>query len=97
MARDSQIIQNNKLFAISLQCLTKEVSDEVNFFHADMHEPFLQVNTITLIGMVNHWQSSQNSKLAIPLRYLKKTKLEMKLTFCVQINLKVSWKLISTI
>ena len=40
MARDSQIIQNNK-FAILLQYLKKEVSDEVYFFYADFHEAFL--------------------------------------------------------
>ena len=64
MARHAQITQNNK-FAISLQYLTKEVSDEVDFLHAEEHEGFLQVNTMILIGMVRHGQSSQNSKFAM--------------------------------
>ena len=36
MARHAQITQNSK-FAISLQYLNKEVSDEVDFLHADRH------------------------------------------------------------
>ena len=39
MASHAQISQNNKL-AISLQYLQKEVSDEVNFLHADKHERY---------------------------------------------------------
>ena len=64
MARHVQITQNNK-FAISLQYLTKEVSDEVDFLHAEEHEGFLQVDVMILIGMVRHCQSSQNSKFAM--------------------------------
>ena len=45
MARHAQITQNNK-FAISLQYLKKEVSDEVDFLHADKHESFLQIDTM---------------------------------------------------
>ena len=45
MARHAQITQNNK-FAISLQYLKKEVSDEVDFLHADKHESFLQTDTM---------------------------------------------------
>ena len=36
VARHAQISQNNK-FAISLQYLKKEVSDEVDFLHANKH------------------------------------------------------------
>ena len=43
MARHAQITQNNK-FAISLQYLKKEVSDEVDFLHADKHESVLQID-----------------------------------------------------
>ena len=39
VARHAQITQNNK-FAISLQCLNKNVSDEVDILHADDHESF---------------------------------------------------------
>ena len=44
MARHSQITQNNK-FAISLQYVKKEVSDAVDFLHADKHESLLQIDT----------------------------------------------------
>ena len=45
MARHAQITQKDK-FAISLQYLKKEVSDEVDFcMHADKHENFLQSDT----------------------------------------------------
>ena len=69
MARHAQITQNNK-FAISLQYLKKEVSDEIDFLHADKHESLLQIDTMTLIGIVKHSQSSQNSKFTMSLQYL---------------------------
>ena len=67
MARHAQITQDNK-FAISLQYLKKELSDEVDFLHADQHESLLQIDII-ILGMVKH---SQNSKFAMSLQYLKK-------------------------
>ena len=45
--------------------------DEVDFFPADKHENSLQIDTMILMGMVRHPQSSQNSKLAMFLKYLK--------------------------
>ena len=42
MVRHAQITQNSK-FAISLQCLKKEMSDEVDFLHADKYQSFLKV------------------------------------------------------
>ena len=71
MARHAQITQNNK-FAISLQYLKKELSDEVGFLHADKHESLLQIDSMILMGMVKHSQSSQNSEFAMSLQYLKK-------------------------
>ena len=60
-------------FAISLQYLKKEVSDEdKHFLHADKHESLLQIDTMILTGIVRHSQSSQNSKFTISLQYLKK-------------------------
>ena len=53
MARHAQITQINR-FAIFLQYLKKEVSDEVDFLHADKHESLLRINTMILTGMVNH-------------------------------------------
>ena len=49
MARHAQITQKNK-FAICLQCLNKNVSDEVGFLHADDHESFPESDTIILHG-----------------------------------------------
>ena len=49
--------------------------------------------------MARHAQITQNNKIAIlhnSLQYLKK-KLEIKLIFCMQINIKVFYKLISTL
>ena len=60
----------------------KEVSDEVDFLHATKLEILLQIDTMILIRIVEHSQSSQNSKFTMPLQYLKK-KLEMKLIFCM--------------
>ena len=71
IARHAQITQNNK-FAISLHYLKKEVSDEVDFLHADKYESLLQIDVVILMGMVKHSQSSQNSKFAMSLQYLKK-------------------------
>ena len=58
--------QNNK-FAIRLQYLKKEVGNEVDFSHSDKHESFLEISTM----MVKHFQSSQNSKLAMSLQHIK--------------------------
>ena len=71
MARNAHIIQNNK-FAISLQHIKKQVSDGVDFLHADKHERLLQIDSITLMQMVKYSQSSQNSMFAVSLQYLKK-------------------------
>ena len=50
VASHAQIFQNNK-FAIYLQYLKKEVSDEVGFLHADeTHESFLQIDTMIFNG-----------------------------------------------
>ena len=53
------------------------------FLHADKHENLLQIGTMILMGMVEHSQSSENSRFAMFLQYLKK-KLEVKFIFCVQ-------------
>ena len=56
-----------------MQYLKKEVSDEdKHFLHADKHESLLQIDTMILIGIVKHSQSSQNSKFTMSLQYLKK-------------------------
>ena len=68
----------------------KEVSDEVDFLHADKHESFLQIDTLILMGMVKHCQSLKNSKFAMSLQYLIK-EVGDEVDFCMQINIKVSY------
>ena len=48
------------------------MNDEVDFLHVDKHESLLQIDAIILVEMVKHFQSSQNSKLAMSLQYPKK-------------------------
>ena len=55
-----------------MQYFKKEWSDEVDFLHADKHESLLQIDSMILMGIVKHSQSSQNSKFAMSLQYLKK-------------------------
>ena len=73
MVRHARITKNNK-FAISLQYLKKEVSDEVDFLHVKKHESSIQIETMMIFDgdMVKQSQSSQNSKFAMSLQYLKK-------------------------
>ena len=51
-------ITQNKKFANSLKYLKKEVSDEVDFLHADKHESLLEIDTMILMGMIKHSKSS---------------------------------------
>ena len=53
VARHAQITQNSK-FAVSLQCLKKEVSDEVDFLHTDKRENFLQIDTMIFDFLCHH-------------------------------------------
>ena len=48
------------------------MNDEVNFLHAGKHGSLLQIDTIILMRMVKHLQSSLNSTFAMSLQYLKK-------------------------
>ena len=69
---------------MSLQYLKKEVTQEVNYWHADKHQSLLLVDFNTfgikvsfkvlsvLMGMIKHSQSTQNNKFQISLQYLKK-------------------------
>ena len=49
-----------------------------------------------LMEMVKHFQSSQNSKFTMSVQYLKK-EVRDEVDFCMQINIKVAYKLISTL
>ena len=42
------------------------------FLHAEKHESLLQIDIMILTGTIKHTQSSQNSKFAMSLKYLKK-------------------------
>ena len=98
VTRHAQITQNKK-FAISLQQRKREVNDKVDFLHAGKHENLLQIDTMILMEMVKHFQSSQNSKFTMSVQYLKKEVRDEVdfLLFCMQINIKVTYKLISTL
>ena len=48
------------------------MKDEVDFLPADKHESLLQIDTMILMGIVRHPQSSPDSKLTMSLQYLKK-------------------------
>ena len=58
VGRHAEITQNNK-FDISLQCLKKEVSDEVDFFHTNRHESCLQIETMIFDGDGQAFQKFQ--------------------------------------
>ena len=55
----------------------KEVNDEVDFLHVEEDVGFQQINTMVLIGMVKHSQSSQNSNFLMSLQYLKQVRDEV--------------------
>ena len=46
------------------------MNDEVDYFHAGKHENLLQIDTMILMEMVKHFQSSQNSKFTMSVQYL---------------------------
>ena len=48
------------MFAISLQYLKKDMSDEIDFLHAGNHESSIQIDTMVLMGMAKHSQTSWN-------------------------------------
>ena len=71
MTAHTETTQNNE-FAISLQYLKKEVSDEVYFLHVDKHENLIQIDTMIWMGIAKHSQSFENNKFVLCLQYLKK-------------------------
>ena len=48
------------------------LSNEVDFLLADKHESLLRIDSMILMWMVKLFQSSQNSKFAMSLQYIKK-------------------------
>ena len=71
VTRHAQSTQNNQ-FAISLQYLKKDVSDELDFLHAYKHKGLLQIDTMTLMEICRHYQKSQNNEFSMSLQYFKK-------------------------
>ena len=45
---------------------------EADFLHAGNYENLLQIDSMILMDMVKHFQSSQNSKFTMSIEYLKK-------------------------
>ena len=71
------------------------MSDEVDFLHAGKHESLLQIDTMILMG--REWSSIPKVPKIASLQCLyniSKKELEMKLIFCLYINIKVSCKVI---
>ena len=95
VASNVEITQNKK-FVISLQYLKKEVRNKVDFLHEDIHESLLQVDTMILMGMVKHSKVPKMASLQWVYNISKKN-LKRKLIFCMEINIKVTYKLISTL
>ena len=71
------------------------MSDEVDFLHEDKHESLLKIDTMILMGMVKHSQSSQIIKLAMSLQCLKK-EVRDEVDFLHADKYEVSNKFIST-
>ena len=72
------------------------MNDKVDFLHAGKHKNLLQIDTMILMEIVKHLQSSQNSKFTMSEQYLKKEDRD-KLIFRMQVSIKVAYKLISTL
>ena len=72
------------------------MNDEVDFLHVGKNKNLIQIDTIILMGMVKHFESSQNSKFAVSLQYLK-IEVRDEVDFYMQINIKVAYKLLSTL
>ena len=68
VTRHAQSTQNKFVY---LAISPEKHGDEVDFLPADKHESLLQIDTMILMGIAKHSQSSQNSKLAMFLQYLK--------------------------
>ena len=89
-------ITRNRKFVISLQYLKREVNGEVDFLHPGKHEKLLQIDTMIL----RIWSIiSKFPKIASLqcLYNISEKKIVMMLVFCMQISIKVAYKLISTV
>ena len=74
------------------------MSNELDFMHADKHESFLQIDAMIFDGDGQAFPKfSKIASLQCLYTMYQKRGLEMKLIFCMEINIKVSYKLISTL
>ena len=73
------------------------MSGEVNFLHASKRESLPQIDTMIMMGMIKHSKSSQNSKFAISLQYLRKDVSDEVEYLHADKHQRVSYKLISTL
>ena len=94
VARHAQIAQNNK-FVISLQNVLKKWVAKLIFHMQISMKVSWKLVVLILMEIVKH---SQNCKFTTSLQYLKKKKKKKKkkdADFCMQINIKVFYNLIS--
>ena len=98
VARHAQSTENNK-FAISLQYLKENVKDKVDFLLIDKSQRFRQMDNI-ILDFRCVWPGisklSEMTSLLFLCNILRK-KWVMKLIFCMQINIKVSYKFVTTL
>ena len=69
--KHSLITQSNK-FGISLQYLKKEVKIGGHFWHADNRQSFYKLVLSFLMEVARHVQNTENRKLVVFLKYIKK-------------------------
>ena len=91
LPRDAQSNQNK--FMLFLQYLKAKVRDEVDFSSADKLQRLVQIDTVILGVCGQACLNTQNNMFVISLQYFKKGRV-MKLILCMQISVKVSYKLI---
>ena len=68
----AKLIKRTSLLFLCNILRKKYISDEVDFLHADKYESMLQIDTMILMVIVKHSQSSQKGKFVMSLQYLKK-------------------------
>ena len=73
------------------------MSDEVDFLYADKHESFPQFDTMIFDGGGQEVPEVPKIASLQSLYSISKKNLEMKMIFCMQINIKVSYRRISAL
>ena len=71
------------------------MSNEVDFLHAEKHESLLQIDTMILMGRECSSIPKVPKIASLQCLYnISKKELEMKLIFCMYINIKFSCKVV---